>query len=391
MNYRSLFLGLLSVALTGCFRVTITRDLGGNGSEDLRVSVQRKAEGTVPAEVAAVTIQNEFGPVTVTGVEEGFGWNWELTCWGKDTAAAQERSEKLRLEATPDGRQLRLKLANDLGANERGRFESKLVVRVPKAASLEVQNAFGEVAVAALNGSAAIHAQHGKVTVARVSGRVTAATAFAELAAEDIGTAELTNQNGSIRAVNVAGPLVARTSFASLTAQGVRGRATLRNQNGALEVGGVTGDLDAETSFSALRVKEVGGAADLRNQNGEIEARNVAGPIHAQTAFARMELDGASPVFDARNQNGAIRIVVRSETVEQIDAATSFSPVEIQLPAHLKPLIRAETSFGKIHSDLPVLVWSSISDAAFRADTARPKLTLRTQIADIVVRQSPGP
>ncbi len=101
MKTRPFLPAFLAVVLTGCFRVTITRDLGGYGSADERVSVQRTAEGAVPADVEAVTVQNEFGPVTVTGVEDGFGWNWELMCWGKDTAAAEERAGKLRLEATP--------------------------------------------------------------------------------------------------------------------------------------------------------------------------------------------------------------------------------------------------------------------------------------------------
>ena len=234
-----------------------------------------------------------------------------------------------------------------------------------------------------------VRVQNGKVTLEQVRGLVKASTSFAALEAEDIGAAELSNQNGALRARNVAGTLVARTSFAELNAEAVQGNATLRNQNGAIQAERIGGDLDAETSFTPLRVRGVEGAAVLRNQNGRVEAREVTGPLRAHTSFAGIELQGASPVFEAQNQNGAVHIVVLSDTAERVDASTSFAPIEVQLPATAKPVIRAETTFGKINSDFPVLVWTSVSDKQFQDEPARPKVTLRAQNADLRIRKLP--
>jgi len=389
MNNQAIWAGVLAVALTGCLRISTTRTQGGHGSEDERVSVQRNEAASLPVDVAQLTVINEFGPVTVTGVDEGFGWTWELTCWGRDDAAAQELASHFRLETETgvEGQDVRLRLTRNLGTKERGRFTSRLEIRVARTASVEVRNSFGEVRVNSLTGSADLQTQNAQLVVEQVSGEVTASTAFAELTAEDVGPAELSNQNGALRAVNVAGPLMARTSFGPLTVQGVRGPAILRNQNGVIEAVEVSGDLEAETSFSGIRVEEITGNADLRNLNGAIHADEVAGLISARTSFGLIELDSDSQSIEARNQNGGIRITARSEGVEWIDASTSFSPIEITLPARLKPLIRAETSFGEIRSDFPVVLWNSIREDAFRSDPAQPKLTLRTQNGHITVRE----
>jgi hypothetical protein len=93
-------------------------------------------------------------------------------------------------------------------------------------------------------------------------------------------------------------------------------------------------------------------------------------------------------VFDAQNQNGAIRIRLRSDTAERVEPRPP-SPIEVQLPATAKPVIRAETSFGKINSDFPVLLWSSVSDNQFAADRGN-KLTLKGQNSEISVRKTGG-
>lgn len=389
-NLRAWLAGFLALTVAGCTRVVYVNDYGGyrSGVDD-RVSVQRSAEGSVAADLHEITLENQFGPLVVTGADEGFGWTWKGTCWGKDTDDAQAHADKWRIEAAVEGSRLHLRLAGDSNSRERRRFESELTVRVPRMASVEAHNSFGEVRVSALNGPATVRVQNGKVTLEQVRGIVKASTSFAAVEAEDVGAAELSNQNGALRARNVAGTLVARTSFAELNAESVQGNATLRNQNGAILAERIGGDLDAETSFTVLQVRGVEGAAQLRNQNGRVEAREVTGPLRAHTSFAGIELQGASPVFEAQNQNGAIHIVARSDTTERVDASTSFAPIEVQLPATAKPIIRAETTFGKINSDFPVLVWTSVSDKQFQDDPARPKVTLRARNADVHIRKLP--
>ncbi len=370
----------LATFLTGCTRIVYVDSTAHD-----KVSTERTAEGAIAADLQRLVLEHQSGTVTVTGTDESPGWTWKLTCWGPDVATAEANAARCRIEATGDGTALRLKLVKDLDHAERVHLHSELVVRVPKTVAVEVQNTFGEVRVTGINASARISARNSRVILSGITGAVHAETSFSPLEAEEIGAAELANQNGAIRVRRVAGDLSAQTSFSELSAEMIHGKATLRNRNGAIQATTIGGDLDAETAFSPIRVRGVEGAAALRNQNGLVEAHEVTGPIDASTSFSPIELDSSSVAFSARNQNSAIRINARSPLVERIDASTSFSPLQLTLPSSTKPVIRAEATFGRIDSAFPVLVWSSVSDADFQAETGRPKITLRNQNASISI------
>ena len=447
----------------------------------------RKTQGgEISPSAGTVRVDNHFGPVTVTGVDSGFGWNWELRNWAGSPAEAEAYLNRCQLEVheTAGTLDLRLVLPDEKPPESKHtsgwsklvafltgdwhfdsfnrNLDSTLQLRVPRGVTLDLKNRFGPVAASATRGALNVDAEFGNVDLADLAGAVSARTTFAKLHAERIGPANLRSQNGDLEARCVAGDLTASTSFARLRVQDVKGRAELKNQNGSIETSGVTGDLVATTSFANLKARDISGRADLKNQNGsidaaaltgdllattsfaelkahdiggsadlksqngrieaaniggdltaatsfaalhvqdvrgkanltgqngEIAATGVTGDIRAKTSFARLQLDGTGRRFDARNQNGAVEITARSPQVAQIDASTSFDRVEVRLPASSKPLIRANTSFGKVHSDFPVMLGDTLPDAKFGDDTTPLKVTLHGQNGDIRILRLAG-
>ncbi len=60
---------------------------------------QRTLEGKVNSTVHTVRIDHRFGPVTVTGVDQEFGWRWMLDCSG-EKARAEAFAKESQFEVT---------------------------------------------------------------------------------------------------------------------------------------------------------------------------------------------------------------------------------------------------------------------------------------------------
>lgn len=255
------------------------------------------------------------------------------------------------------------------------------------AGELRASTSFARLHVREIKGRADLKNQNGGIDAAKFEGDVVASTSFGRMNVQDVrGHADLRNQNGAIEAQRVAGNLVAATSFAELKVSDIGGKASLNCQNGRVEAVRVGDDVRAANTFAPLRVQDVRGAADLASQNGDVLASAVEGDVRAKTSFGRMELDGSGKRFDARNQNGSVSIIARSPTVERIAASSSFGSMDVRLPGHVKPVIRANTSFGKVRSEYPVLLSDSINDATFYADANQPKIDLQGRNGDIRIQ-----
>lgn len=266
--------------------------------------------------------------------------------------------------------------------NQNGAIEAARIT-----GNLTAATSFSEMRIEEIGGRADLKSQNTRVEVKNVTGEVAATTSFGTMRVQDIGSrAVLRNQNGLIEALRVTGDLVAETSFADLRADEIGGKADLECRNGKVEVARVTREVRVVNSFGPIRIREIGGGAELAGRNSDIVAAGVTGDVWAQTSHAKLRIEGDGPRFQARNQNGPVEIVARSTAVQQIDASASFATIDVRLPAEAKPLIRAATSHGKVHSNFPVLHADSVSDARFAAESSPLKVSLKGQNGDIRIQ-----
>jgi DUF4097 and DUF4098 domain-containing protein YvlB len=416
----ALLFALNALFLAGC----VYQHDDGSFGVDYKATVNRSEKGAIASSIQSLSIDNQFGPVVVTGADADFGWDWSLKCQAATEEKAKAYADNCRMEATEDGSAFRLVLSLPKGNPFNNvSVKSELHVRVPKTVKAEVKNSVAPIEITDITGATVkVRNQNGQITLKSISGSLDASTSFAPLSAQNIGQAKLQNQNGSINAEHVGGDFVANTSFAALVVKDVKGTttlgnqngeiqasdiagavdahtsfghmrlentgpATLSNQNGAIEASRIGGDLSARTTFNQLSVNNIQGQADLSNQNGEVIAATIAGNIKARTSFCRMTLSGQGSLIDAHNQNGMIEISVPSSQTTKIDAETSFASIELNLPEKSNPLITAETSFGKVQSDFPVIMKGTLSVEKAAADPSSPKVTLKTHNGDIHIRK----
>ncbi len=99
-----------------------------------------------------------------------------------------------------------------------------------------------------------------------------------------------------------------------------------------------------------------------------------------------MRVEGAGRNLVCHNRNGLISIGSVSPEVSRIEAHTSFCPLEVRLPAAMKPAIQAHTSFGRVESDFPVLMKTPGQNAFAGVETGVPRIVLDNQNGPITIQ-----
>lgn len=373
-------LGSCLAVWTSCSSVTSTNyNVTSYSDSDLTAVTNVTRTGQIPADLRTLEVENSSGAIRITGATNGpMEWSWHLKVRAIDEVQAQKAAAGAKCTAQPEGD--RLKLVVSLPESRaRHLFESDLEIRVPKSVAVRAENRFGRIEIADLESQVEAADQNGSVVVRNIGGAVRARTSFATLTVTQTGRALLKNQNGRIEATDIRGALDAETSFAPLVARNIGDTVKLRNQNGGIDVSTVEGSADVATSFALLTAKGIAGRAVFVNQNGKIVASDIAGAVEATTSFAPIEVAGGGPQFVCRNQNGAIRLHATSASLMSIDAKTSFTPLEVRLPASLKPAIQAHTSFADVESDFPVLMKPRGQDPFAEVGPGTPRVKLENQ------------
>ena len=414
--------------LSGCIRVGSDRaDYEINTTEysEQKAVVSRSQQDIVPDSIQKLVVENRNGRILITGVDENFGWNWELKCRARDEMEANSYADQCRIEADNNNGIYHLKLITPkIQRRHTPSISSELTIRVPKSIAADAKNMFGGVEITLIKGTVKVHNQSGPVSLKSLPGEINASTSFNILSAEDIGPAQLNNQSGGIKVKRVSGDLNAETSFNVLHIESVKGTVKVKNQSGAIQAVHIEGEIEAKTSFSRLQIRETGpaklsnqsgfieavqvsgnliattsfatikaekiqGRADLSNQSGAITAMEIDGPVKAHTSFAKINLSTQSPTIEARNQSGNIEIKALSAETTRIDASTSFNLIQLWLPQSMKPLITAETSFGKVQSDFPVIMKGTMTEKQAAEDASPTKVVLKNQSGDIRIGKNP--
>src|SRR2546426_7841669 len=338
-------------------------------------------EITLP-QTAPLQARNSFGDVSVNGLK----------------AEGDVRNAHGRLTFT-DGRG-RQRLENSFGAVEVRHVEGALAITNENGAvrvaevqgALQVSNRFAEVEARAIRNGVTVANTNGTVLLADAGGPSRITSSFGRVEASLVrGDLTVSNGNGAVDVRKVAGAADIRTTFGPVDVAQVQGDATVANSNGAVTVRDVAGAVEVRTSFGRIEVRgapkgvrvvggngevavsdvgpaylktsfglvqaeRVGGSLEVENSNGAVNAADVKGPVTVRTSFAAVVLSGVEgPVVDVRNQNGAVEVEgTGGRACTRITLSTSFAPIRVRLPEGVGYDVTARTSFGSIHSEMPL-------------------------------------
>ena len=356
-------------------------------SHPRNVSYSVDYEITLPA-ATPLQVRNSFGDVSVTGVK----------------AEGDMRNSHGRL-ALADGRGVQ-RLENSFGAVEVLRNEGDVSIRNQNGAvkvtevqgALEVSNRFADVEARSVLKGVTISNSNGNVLVADAGGVARLTNSFGKVEASLVrGDLTVVNGNGNLDVRGVTGAADLKTSFGAVEVAQVQGAVTVTNNNGAVtlrDVGGLAevrgsfgrievrgapkgvrvvggngdvvvsdvGPAYLKTSFGQLQAERVAGSLEAENTNGAVRAVGVKGPATVRTSFAGVVLSGVEGgAVEVHNQNGAVEVEAAGHApCARITLATSFGPIRLRVPEGAGYDLVARTSFGSIHSDLPITASGTI-------------------------------
>ncbi len=217
--------------------------------------------------------------------------------------------------------------------NQRQRYKSSLVVRVPESASLKLSNRNGTVQISGLTGSQSIINRYGDVTVRDITGAVTVENRF--------------------------GPIDVRN---------VKGNATIAN------------------TFSAISVEDIEGQLEITGRNNSVDVEGIAGAISTETSYKSLSIRNAEDRIQARNTHGDITIEFDRAPRQPVSISGEFGDVVLNLPADAAFRIDAKTRSGDITSEFEgPSVSSSRREQSLSGQVGAggPQITIETSNGDI--------
>lgn len=280
---------------------------GGYSFDRRGESAERQESGALPADAAALLVENRFGRVEVEAAADGFAWEWEGRCWGKDQATAERLLQDLQLRVEEADGATRMRLVMPSPSRELRGVESNLTVRLPAAARVSVENEFGGTDLRGVRGDVRVESEHGGV--------------------------EIRDAGGAVSVENAFGPV---------EVHGAGGRAQLHNEHGAIQASGLSGDAVVECSFGPVEVECSGERVRVENEHGKVDVRvgTCARQVEVECSF------------------GPVEVVVPASVEARVSAATSFGDVDtwMDLPDLDEDRFRKEVAGGPADAPLRVTV-----------------------------------
>ena len=266
--------------------------------------------------------------------------------------------------------------------------ECDLDVRIPKGASVTIENRRGRVSAFDIEGPVRIETGHDGIEAGNLTGGLKATTRHGEIRVTGVsGTVELKNRGGAIVAEDVDGDLLAETSHGRLVAEDVTGKAALENRHAPIQISRIGGDVRVTAQHAEVSVETAGANVAITNTNGPIFVRGVR---------ATLTIEATNAPIQARDISGDVRIDNRDKAVTLVGvrgAARVTSPRSPVTAEDIEGPLEIENS----HDDVRVLEFGSSlavrsTHAEVSVSTVRlaGNVSLQTTYGDVELRVSPG-
>lgn len=285
-------------------------------------TAQRSSSGIINDGVTTIVVTNKFGDVDVAHTSESGSWSWNGQCWAASQSEAEDLVSQLEMVSSQDGEKQTWSVVLPEQRQKLRGVKSNLVIRVPAATSVVINNEHGAVVTRGLAGSTTIRNQHGAVDVSALEGLI-----------------EIRNEHGSI------------------AADGLSGEARLDCEHGNTKVVASSGLLNLSSKHGNVDIEGSSSDVTLASQHGK----------------ASIETSGAN--LSCESEHCDVTIRSNNEAFETIVAEAAHSDIRLLLQPSTRPWLDLDVEHGKISSDFE----SSEVEGS-------PHVRLKTEHGDIVVR-----
>jgi DUF4097 and DUF4098 domain-containing protein YvlB len=207
-----------------------------------------------------------------------------------------------------------------------------------------------------------------------------------------VGTVDLHTGHGRVETHGVTGRLHLKSGHGQAAVHAGNGVAEVSTGHGDLTIAGFEGRLEADSGHGRLHVERVQGVAELRTGHGPVQVIDSDGKLHVATGHGPFELIGVSGEVELRTGHGQVEVSAPRSLKLQLEAGmgglriaggsvrgldvrlakgslqcdttlepgrydvqTGVGEVEVGLPENARARIEAQTSFGRVESDVPLV------------------------------------
>ena len=349
-------------------------EIGRWGGNDYSFDLDTQSQPVSPN--AKVQIEIPRGDITVHTTAEPriiVNGKKKVKSWNEQTA--QRIAESAKLEVAKDGDSYVVRPAG-LAAGERG-FGFDLDLGVPKKASMDVKNTFGDVHLSDIANNVNVSVRKGDIEVSDTGGNVNVDTQGGDTTVTDTkGDVKITGKGGEVSVTNASGGFTLNGEFygpirAEKISKGVR-------------------FISRRTDFTLTQL-----TGHMAIESGNFEIVDAPGNLTLRTSSADVNVENPGGKVNVDNRNGNIQVRYSSAPKDDIQINNSSSEITLNLPSGTSFEIQADCHSCNIDSDFsgPSLNKTSAKngDTHFEGKygSGRPiKIILRTSYGAIAIRKT---
>ncbi len=264
-----------------------------------------------------VSISNKYGNINFVNHDKNeVSVQVTILAWAKSDKEAQKILDRITIdqEKTGEGVKFETQIEESGGrynfSNKEG-FEINYEVKVPKTLSLDVENQFGSVVVADLNGKLNLDLKHGDFHGHHLTGmRHSINISFGNLSVNEIGSADIDVAHGSINIDKSSTDLKIESKHSNIRIDEAN-VVQLEAKHGNVRIGTIS-QITGENKFGQIEIRKVLKSAVLQLAHGSCQLEQIA------KGFEKIEVD---------NAHGSIELRFDADAKFQFEAKTSFGSI----------------------------------------------------------------
>ena len=332
-------------------------------------------EMDVPAG-SAIEIINRYGSVDVSPAEtDKISVEVAKTVIAANQQDADELSKAFTYSIVRDGSRYRV-ISNynrDQNSVRGRRFKTSLTIRVPKRASLTVNNRNGNIAISGLTGDQDLTNSFGEVTLRNITGAI-----------------KLKNRNDSVIAEDITGETDIVNEFGTIEGRRINGRLDVRGRNGTVELDDIKGDVKVDNAFGPTSAKNIQGSFTVESSHGGVDVKGVENNVKVETQFENVTIEDVKGSVDVDDRNGQVELRYLQPPKNSIRVKNLFGDVRIVLPAASAFSVDARTRHASISSDFEGLNDRDDNDRVSltgQVGTGGPEIRIENQNGNISIEK----
>jgi DUF4097 and DUF4098 domain-containing protein YvlB len=416
----------------------------------LGTSHEYSADATYPLPAGMpVRVENSNGQVSVAaGSDNEVRVHLRKRVYDDDESLARKIAEEIKViggqEGVPESLAFVLKTNREELSGRDYRFTTDMEVYVPKKSAVEVQNAFGGVTVAGLEGNLDLESSQrllevrdcigtfrianrygesrltnltgnltidasGRVTAEGIKGDVDVRNERAQIVIRQVeGKVTVAGEEGSVTVERVSKPVVIDARGSQVTAEGlqdslkitgshrriqvtdVAGGVTLISEYGRPALNKIKGNVDISSNSDQINLDDIGGSVKVKAQGSYLRVNMVGGPVEIETTRKEVNLNNLSQGCRVTNEFGDVTLSLVELGKDPISIKNRNGDITVFLPPTAAFQLDATARNGRVTSDFPGLeLPAEAGDSAIlkgKVKSGGPKILLETENNDIYVR-----